>query len=199
MSEVIVLHADLAGQGDPGREQAMLGRLPYAYRLEIGRRDAAARAASLRALCLLAEGVARLRGAPLDPSQLRFPYGGKPSLDSGPQFSISHSPRRVVVALSEQHELGVDVEEIGAHGRGRAALERWTAVEAALKALGAGLRQSPQVRLSEDAATAEFAGVAVHLRPVPISVDCVAALATRGRVERVRVEEVRGWGIGDGG
>jgi len=193
MGDVIVLHAELAGQSSPDGDQAVIERLPYAYRLALQRRDAAARSASLRGLSLLDEGVRRLRSVPLDPAQLRFPDGGKPSLAAGPQFSIAHTARRVVVALSERLVLGVDVEDIGTHGRSRAELERWTAVEAALKSLGAGLRQSPEVHLSPDLSTAELAGVALHLRPVLLSADCVATLATREFVERVEVEE---WGSG---
>ena len=197
MSDVIVLHAARAGQGAPGLEQAVLERLPYAYRLELERRDEASRSASLQGLYLLAEGVLRTRGAAFDPSRLRFPQGGKPSLEGGPHFSISHSARRVAVALSDRHELGLDTEDVGTHGRSRAELERWTAVEAALKALSAGLRRSAEVCLSPDLATAEFAGAIVHLRPVALAPDCVATLATREAVGRVEV--LRGQGTGDRG
>ena len=196
MSDVIVLHAALAGQGAPGLGQPLFERLPYAYRLELERRDQASRAASLHGLCLLAEGVLRIRGAAFDPSRLRFPQGGKPYLEDGPHFSVSHSPRRVAVAVSERHESGLDIEDAGTQGRSRAELEQWTAVEAALKALGAGLRRSAEVRVSPDLATAELAGEVVHLRPVALAADCIATLATREPVGRV---EVRGWGAGDGG
>ena len=193
MREVIVLHAALAGQGDPILERALLERLPYAHRLELERRAAGARSASLQGLGLLAEGIRRLRKAAFDPSRLRFPAGGKPSLEDGPHFSLSHSARRVAVAVSERHELGLDVEDLGTHGLSRAELERWTAVEATLKALGAGLRRSAEVRLSPDLATAEIAGAVVHLRPVALAPDCVATLATRELVGRVVVKE---WGSG---
>jgi phosphopantetheinyl transferase len=195
MSEVIVLHAALSGQGDPGLEQALFERLPYAYRLELERRDAKARSASLHGLRLLAEGVLRTRGAAFDPSHLQFPEGGKPSLAGGPHFSISHSVGRIAVALSERHELGLDIEDLGTHGRSRAELERWTAVEASLKALGAGLRRSAEVRLSPDLSTAEMAGALVHLCPVALAADCIATLAARGPVGLV---EVRQWGVVNG-
>jgi hypothetical protein len=193
MSDVIVLHAALAGQGAPGFEQALLERLPYAYRLGLERRDAAARSASLQGLRLLAEGILSTRGAAFDPSRLRFPQGGKPFLEGGPQFSISHSACRVAVALSERCEVGLDIEDVGTRGRSRAELERWTAVEAVLKAVGSGLRQSAEVCLSPDLATAEFAGAIVHLRPLALAPDCVATLATRERVGQVEAEE---WGGG---
>jgi len=199
MHDVIVLHATRAGASDGAGERWLLERLPYAYRLELERREAAARSASLQGLGLLAAGVLRLRQAPLDFSRLYFPDGGKPSLEGGPRFSISHSVGRVAVALSERHELGLDLEDVGTRGRSRHELEQWTAVEATLKVIGAGLRRSPEVRLAPDLATAELGGIEVHLRPVTLAADCVATLATREPVGRVEAEEVRGWGIGDGG
>lgn len=189
MSDVIVLHAARAGQGDAGWMQSLLERLPYAYRLELERRDAAARSASLQGLVLLAEGIRRLREAAFDPSRLRIPEGGKPSLEGGPHFSVSHSATRVAVALGERCDLGLDIEDVGTHGRGRGALVRWTAVEAVLKACGAGLRRAPEVRLAPDLATAQLAGAVVHLRPVTLAVECVATLATREPVGRVEVEQ----------
>jgi len=197
MSDVIVLHAARAGQGAPGLEQALLERLPYAYRLDLERRDEASRLASLLGLYLLAEGVLCLRGSAFDPSRLRFPQGGKPFLEGGPHFSISHSACRVAVALSDRHGLGLDIEDVGANGRSRAELERWTAVEASLKALGSGLRRSIEVCLSPDLATAEFAGAIVHLRPLALAPDCVATLATQE--PEGRVEVVRGQRRGDRG
>lgn len=167
----------------------MLERLPYAYRLELERRDAAARSASLRGLGLLAAGILRIRGVASDPSLLRFPQGAKPFMEGGPHFSISHSSCRVAVALSERYELGLDIEDIGTHGRSRAELERWTAVEASLKALGAGLRRSADVRLSPDLSTAEMAGALVYLRAVALAEGCVATLATRELPGRVEVRE----------
>ena len=201
MGDVIVLHATCAGQGLAAPERLLLERLPYAHRLELERRPAAARTASLRGLCLLAEGFRRLRQAAFDPSRLHFPQGGKPLLKGGPQFSVSHSARRVAVAVSECHELGLDLEDVGTHARTCAELERWTAVEASLKVLGNGLRRAPQVRLAPDLATAECAGILVHLRRVDLAPGCVATLATREPVGAVLVEaaEGRGYGIGDRG
>jgi len=195
MIDVIVLHAALGGQGDPGLEHALMTRLPYARRLELERRDPAARSASLQGLGLLAEGIVRLRAAAFDPSRLRFPQGGKPSVEGGPHFSISHSAGRVAVALSDRCELGLDIEDVGALGRSRPELERWTAVEASLKAFGAGLRRSTEVRLSPDRSSAEIAGALVRLRPVTLGADCIATLATHEPVGRVEV--VRGQGTGD--
>ena len=189
MTDVIVLHAVRAGQGCPHQEHFPLERLPYAYRLELERRHQAARSASLQGLALLEEGILRTRGAALEPACLRFPEGGKPCLEGGPHFSLAHGECRVAVAVSERHELGLDVEDLGTHGRSRAELERWTAVEATLKALGAGLRRARAVNVAPDLAAAELDGVVVHLRPLVLAPDCVATLATLEPVGRVEVEE----------
>jgi phosphopantetheinyl transferase len=189
MCDVMVLHAALTGRLEAVRDAALLDRLPYAYRLGLEQRDARARSASLLALRLLAEGVLRQRGSALDVAQLRFPAGGKPSLDGGPWFSISHSATRVAVAVSGHCDLGIDLEDLGAPGRDQVALARWTAIEATLKAVGAGLRQSGEVSLSPDQATAQLAGAQVCTRPLLLAPGCVATLATREPVRRVVVEE----------
>jgi len=189
MTDVIVLHAARPGHLDAAGASALLERLPYARRLELERRDYAARTASLRGLELLRDGFARLRGAPLDLSHLRFPLDRKPYLEGGPWFSISHSTSRVAVALSDRCELGIDVEDLGAARGGRDALERWAATEAALKAIGCGVRAAPDVRLSADLATAQLADQVVYTRSVALSPDCLARIATREPVQQVVVME----------
>lgn len=189
MRAVIVLHASRAGQGARADELSLMDRLPYAYRLELERRDPRARAASLQALGLLAAGVRQLRAAPFEPSRLSVPEAGKPSLEGGPWFSIAHSASRVAVALCEDCELGLDVEDLGSHGLGRAALERWTAIEATLKTVGAGLRRAAEVRLSPLLMSAAIDGVTVHTCRLALADGCVATLATRAPVGRVRLEE----------
>jgi len=198
MSDVMVLHAALPGHLAAGGQRRLLAGLPYGRRLELERRDDAARTSSLFALELLADGVARLRGGSLDMKSLRFPDGGKPFLEGGPWFSVSHSRTRLAVALSERCEVGIDVEDLGPGHADREALERWTAIEATLKALGAGLRQAYEVRFTVDLSTAELGGVVVHTRGIALESDCVARIATREPVGTVVVEE-RGWGTGDRG
>jgi len=50
------------------------------------------------------------------PEQLRFSYGpyGKPALDGRLRFNMSHSHDLALIALTEENELGVDVEYIRA-------------------------------------------------------------------------------------
>ncbi len=193
MCEVMVLHARLRGEADAERDAALLEQLPYGYRLELERRSASTRAASLRGVRLLAEGVRRLRGVPLALSRLHYPQGGKPTLDDGPWFSLSHSATRLAVALSDVCEVGLDLEDLGGQAWDAAALERWTAIEATLKATGSGVALARRVKLAPDGTTAELAGTILHTQALRIAPDCVARLATRVPVTRVRVEE------GDGG
>lgn len=178
MGHVMVLHSPLAVPFDAERAAWLLERLPYGRRLELERRSADARASSLRALELLIEGVTRLRGATLELSRLRFPEGGKPVIEGGPWFSVSHSASRVAVALSDACEVGFDVEDAAAPGLQRERLDRWTAIEAVLKAAGAGMRRSRDVRLADDLATAGLDDRAFFLQHVTIAADCIAQLAT---------------------
>lgn len=195
MTDVLILHAMLTGTSPADHAAALLARLPYARRLELERRDDAARVASLAGVVLALAGAARLRGHPMDVAQLRFADGGKPAITGGPWFSISHSASRVAVALSERSEVGLDLEEAAAgeprDATGVARLARWTATEAALKAVGAGLRAAGDLRLSDDLSMARIAGAVITLRPVALGEGCVACLATREKVDGVTIEQVR--------
>jgi len=193
MTDVLVLHAALPGEGDAGLAANLLAQLPYGRRLELERRDAAARLASLAGIALVLAGASRLRGRPMGVAQLHFPQGHKPSITDGPWFSVSHSDRRVAVAFSERSEVGLDLEDLlpdgSARGRGLDSLERWTATEAALKAVGAGVCAAGDVQLSEDRSVATFAAAVIHLRPLALAADCVARLATLVPVSEVTVVE----------
>lgn len=194
MTAVLILHATLPGEIDAGPAAALLSQLPYARRLELERRAAAARLASLAGTALVLAGAERLQGRSVDPARLRFPQGGKPSLEGGPSFSVSHSGCRVAAALCEEGEVGLDLEDetAGDDARGRASrsLVLWTATEAALKSVGAGLRTAREVRLSGDRSFAMLAGTVIHLRPLELAEDCVACLATPVVVSQVTIEEV---------
>jgi hypothetical protein len=194
MTQVLLLHAALTGADATGAGTELLARLPYAQRLELERRDVAARTASLAGIALVLEGARRLHARTAQVNRLRFPLGGKPSLHGGPHFSVSHSRLRVGVALCGSGEVGLDLEDLpgGSAGRGAGvgSLEQWTAVEAALKFAGAGLREAGDVHLSEDLAVARLAGALFHLRPLLLAPGCVACLATGSPVSQLTVEEI---------
>jgi hypothetical protein len=194
MNGVLILHSSLDGDGGDARADALLMRLQYARRLELARRDPDARLASLAGLALALAGAARLRGRRVEPGELRFPSNGKPGLAGGPSFSVAHSATRVAVAISDDSEVGLDLEDSTAAApddvRATLRLQRWTAIEAALKAVGAGLRSAAELRMSGDLATASFTGIGINLQRVAIAADCVACLATLARIADVRVERI---------
>ena len=189
MPDVTVLHALLPAALSAPRVALLLAQLPYARRLELESRDPAARDASLLGVELLLEGVRRLRGGTLDLARLSFPQDGKPMLDGGPWFSISHAASRIAVALSDRCDLGIDLEECSAARPDRAALQRWTATEATLKAAGLGVRYAREVRIDEQFATAQLRDRVLHLREVDFEPGCVAYLATREPVGEVEVRK----------
>ncbi len=129
---------------------------------------------------ILGRALVRLLLAPLlgvDPPAICFTMSGlgKPSLDKGPSFSISHSGDYVLVALAAEGRLGADVEAIrplrnlpglartsfGAdeyeHVMALPEAERplpffrtWTRKEAILKALGCGLTGLSNISVSAE-------------------------------------------------
>ena len=164
---------------DAGRQRSLLDGLPYAKRLELERRDEAARIASLLAIELVLQGAGSISGRSFLPSDLLYLAGGKPVLQSGPFLSITHSRRRVAVALSPDVEIGVDLEDRVAGTQ--AEFERllhWTAAEAVLKAAGAGIRDVRRVQIAADGCAASLDGVAYSLLQPALAGDVVCRLAS---------------------
>jgi len=191
MQKVIVIHAPLRPGATAPWHDTLLSTLPYAKQLELDRRPAAARSASLAGLGLALAAASRLQGAAVSPGEFAFPAGGKPYFRSGPWFSVSHSEARVACAASVAVEVGLDCEEIPAGSGHEAAqkLARWTATEAALKAAGLGLRQVREVLLDSALQSAEVAESRYVLRLLPLAPTAVCHLATRVPVE-VAIEQV---------
>jgi 4'-phosphopantetheinyl transferase len=190
---VVLRRFDLASaEIDPAWAASLIDAEEAARAARYVREDQQIRARASRAL--LRSCLAPLVGRA--PEALRFEIGahGKPSLPGGPEFSVSHSTDRFVVAISEHGEIGVDVElpatprnldaaarysfttdeaavisTLAETVRGRAILRIWTAKEAALKALGVGL-QKPMRTLA--IAPEGLAGLGFAFwRPVAIEAD----------------------------
>ena len=137
--------------------------------------DERLRAASFRRTILadrylVAHGTLRLAlGACLGTAaeSLRFVRAprGKPSVDESVRFNISHSGDLMLLGMTRDQEIGVDIEQVTELDvadllpnrdraavaalppacRRRAALQAWTRMEARSKASGAGLADGPPV------------------------------------------------------
>lgn len=77
---------------------------------------------------------------------VRIEYGpkGKPFVRGGPHFNVSHSGGMALIAICEKSEVGVDIElvrdtPLANGGDLREFFERWTRMEALVKAIGEGL------------------------------------------------------------
>lgn len=168
---------------------ALLASLPYGKRLDLEARDGAARRASLAGIALALHGLSRLRGSPVRAAELSFPQDGKPALPGGPDFSVSHAGPAVAVAVYPAGPVGFDLEPIR-DDADRARLERWTSIEAVLKAAGRGLRDAAAVELSPALDRARLAGRGYSVRAVDIGGEYVARIATAHGLVRVDVERV---------
>jgi phosphopantetheinyl transferase len=173
---LILYHTDLRGQWPEESARALASRLPYAKRLEVAARAAAA-PATLAGVALALHALGRLTGARHAPGELAFPEGGKPHLartaEAGeePDFSISHSGPWVGCAAVAHGLVGFDVE-VGTEARFAA----WAAREAALKACGAPLAEARGVELV--AGGARCRGVALIGLPLELFPGAAACLMT---------------------
>ena len=118
MTDAIILHASLRlPLTSPPWQETLLHELPYAHRLELERRESAARRASLAGLGLVLVAAARVTRREFPPRAFRFSPAGQPSLAGGPRCSISHSPSRVVCVVCADTDCGIDIEDV--HGIGQ--------------------------------------------------------------------------------
>lgn len=117
-----------------------------------------------------------------DPERIRLARGkhGKPRLaEVSPrlEFNLSHSGDLVLVAVSGEFEVGVDVERVRPK-RGEGFYRRWARHEARVKCLGLGLLRAREV---------DLAPVAVGM--VEVGTGYVAAAA----VSAPNLPPLRGW------
>ena len=171
----------------------MLERLPYARRLELESREPRSRRASLCGTALLFAVAGRLGYGAVEPAAMKFPEGEKPRVAGGPYFSISHTARRVVCAASRDCDLGVDHEEYTGD-EPPARLRRWTAVEATLKAAGAGLKRVHAVEVDPALRSARLDATVYQLQTLDLGPGVVACLAARSVPDAIEVQGLEGVG-----
>ncbi len=157
---------------------------------------------------LLRSGLERLGAGAYAMRSLRYTSYGKPFLEGGPSFNISHSGELVVCALSSEGRVGVDVEALrpialddfadcmnadqwhdisGAADPSQRFLDYWTMKEGLVKCRGEGLG------LPLDAITAHgerlsLAGETWVTRRLAIDPGYVCHVAARDLGAGVRVE-----------
>jgi hypothetical protein len=141
-SETLILyHTDLRGQWPREGAAALAARLPYGKRLTVRAAHADA-PATLAGIALALRALTQLLDRAVAASELVFAQGQKPRLrraappGAAPDFSISHSGPWVACAAVSRGQVGLDVE-MGSEPR----IAEWVAREAALKAVGAGVRE----------------------------------------------------------
>jgi phosphopantetheinyl transferase len=191
MRRVIVLHAPTPGHAAPEWERSLLARLPYARRLELESRAPVDRRASLAGTALLLEAAGHLGCGDVTPRALRFPEGGKPRMAGGPFFSVSHTARRVACAASWDCDVGLDHEDFAGE-TAPARLARWTAVEATLKAAGAGLERTHEVEVDRAFARSRLDGTEFHLVTLDLGPGLVACLAMGSQAHAIEVQCLEG-------
>ncbi len=190
----ILLHAPFPYGPDPSWGAALLDALPYARRLQLEGRSADARSASLAAIALLLRAAAQLERRIVRVRELRYDGDGRPTLELGPGFSISHTATRVGCLVARGAAPGLDLESIAADADATALrrLRRWTATEAVLKAAGAGVRRAGDVQLVARGrnAIARLDDRSYRLRQLELAPDVVAHVAATERLD-VAIEECR--------
>jgi hypothetical protein len=168
----------------------LLAALPYAKRLELEARTPDARYASIAGIALAVAGCEALTGRTVEPAAIGFPLEGRPHFARGPDFSIAHTDGWVGCAVAAHGTVGLDVEAV-TRSRPVESLERWTAVEAVLKASGAGLRHARAVDLDPVQRRGRFAGRSFFLQALALGTGLVAHLATETADCAVDLCEVR--------
>jgi 4'-phosphopantetheinyl transferase len=136
MQTLHVWHARLDGGDWPNAENLPVAERERAAAMHRG----AARRRWVAARWALREILAGYLGRDPAGIELRFGERGKPTLaeaDRPLHFNLSHSGERALIAISEEREVGVDVQLIGS--RPAQFYAEWTRREAVAKCHGAGL------------------------------------------------------------
>jgi phosphopantetheinyl transferase len=190
MNRIMVLHGSCRRDPRSDREPLPLAAIAYAKRLELEARTPDARYASLAGLALAVAGLEALTGRAVAPGDIEFKLDGKPRIAQGPEFSIAHTQGWVGCAVAARGAVGFDLEAV-TQRRSSESLERWTAVEAVLKATGAGLRQAREVHIDLTRNRGHLAGADFSLHAIALGAGLIAHVATDTADGTIDVREVR--------
>ena len=152
-------------------------------------RSRVARASAGRFCCSRRRDVSAL--ATSSAGKLRFPEDAKPHVAGGPFFSISHTAQHVACAASRECDIGLDHEDYAGE-EAPARLRRWTAVEATLKAAGAGLRRTGAVEVDVELRLSRLDDAEYHLVPLDLGPGIVACLAASSRPDTIEIQRLAG-------
>jgi hypothetical protein len=188
MNSIMVLHGSMPRVADTADLAALCAALPYRKRLDVESARPGDAAATLFGIALAIEALGRVSDRRVRPGDLRFPQDGKPFIDGTGSFSISHAGDRVGCAVICQGVVGFDLEPRETRASAIETL-RWTAVEAVLKAAGAGLIRAHEVELDASLARGRLDGREYWLRELPLHADWIAHVAADAPA-RVEVSEV---------
>jgi 4'-phosphopantetheinyl transferase EntD len=188
-SETLILYqTDLRGQWHEDGAAQLAARLPYGKRLAL-RASRADAPATLAGIALALRALTRLLDRVVAAGELVFAPGEKPRLATLPadgvsaDFSISHSGPWVACAVLPRGQLGLDIE-MGSEPR----IAEWVAREAALKAVGAGIREFRTLEtLCWQDGTARWRGSNWHLKRLDEfagACACVVSSVALGAVQR---------------
>jgi phosphopantetheinyl transferase len=160
----ILYYSQLRGDWPEERAARFLRTLAYAKRLATDVQEIEGRQ-TLAGVSLARRALSALLGREIAGRDFVFPDGSKPHVPGAPDFSIAHSGVWVGCAAVARGRIGFDVEceragieqtvrllctpEEARALTPRAALERWVATEAALKAHGASVREAQKVEFYE--------------------------------------------------
>lgn len=200
---VILYYSDLRGQWPDESATWLLRALPYAKRLAIGAQGPEGRK-TLVGVSLARRALAAVTGRDVPPGEFVFPDGGKPHVPGAPDFSIAHSGPWVGCAVVATGRIGFDVEcerpgveqtvrllctpEEAQRLTPRSALERWVAIEAALKAYGASVRAAATVEFREGLAF--FRGEPLHRVDVQVFSGAAACVMTSQRARALAARQI---------
>lgn len=199
----ILYYSQLRGDWPDAAATLFQRSLAYAKRLATDAQEIEGRQ-TLAGVSLARRALGAVLGREVAAREFVFPEGGKPHVPGAPDFSIAHSGAWVGCAVVAQGRVGFDVElerpgieqtlrvlvspEEAERLTPQTALARWTAIEAALKAHGASVREAASVQFVGDRAF--FRGEPLYRVDVDVFEGAAACVMTSQPVRGVRVEQV---------